>query len=142
MEGVYTINKCIKNQIKTIVEGINGYILSKLPALADTWTALEFAATNSDDHTIAGILGGVGCWSALEIKVLWVTEQHRNSGMGSALLSDMETVAREKGAVVSILNTFDFQSPVFYFSNGYLLIGQINDFPLDISRMYFSKKLI
>ena len=141
MEGAYTINKCNKDQIKTIVDGINGYNLSKIPALADTWTALEFAATDSDGHTIAGILGGIGYWNGLEIKVLWVAEQYRNNGIGSALLSRMETVAREKGAVVSMLDTFDFQAPDFYLSNGYSLIGQINDFPPGNCRMYFSKKL-
>ncbi|MEL6560425.1 MAG: GNAT family N-acetyltransferase [Bacteroidota bacterium] len=141
MKGAYTIEKCGKDQIKTIVDGINDYNLRGVPEMADTWTALEYAATDQNGNTIGGILGGIGYWNGLEIKILWVAESHRKLGIGSALLDQMERVAKEKGAVISMLDTFDFQAPDFYLSKGYSIIGRIDDFPPGHCRMYFSKKL-
>lgn len=141
MKGAYTIEKCGKDQIKIIVDGINDYNLTSVPSLADTWTALEYAAIDTNGNTIGGILGGIGYWKGLEVKILWVAESYRKRGIGSALLEHMEQVAKEKGAVISMLDTFDFQAPDFYLSKGYSIVGRIDDFPPGHSRIYFSKKL-
>jgi hypothetical protein len=37
--------------------------------------------------------------------------------------------------------TFDFQAKEFYVKNGYVVIGEIIDFPKGHKRIYFSKKL-
>ena len=136
-----TILPCINDNRKTIVDGINQYNLAKVPAMADTWTPLEFTAHDENGTITGGILGGIGYWNGLEINILWVDETHRGKGIGKQLLQHIETVAREKDATVAMLDTFDFQAEGFYLKNGYEIIGTVNNFPNGHKRIYFSKRL-
>jgi GNAT superfamily N-acetyltransferase len=137
-----TIESCEKEDLKTITNGINDYNLSKVKALADVWTPLEFVAKDADGNVLGGILAGIGYWNGLEINILWVQEVHRNLGIGTQLLQHTEKIARKKGAVISMLDTFDFQAEGFYLKMGYQPIGEIPNFPEGHKRIYFSKKLI
>ena len=129
------------SEVKSIVDGINTYNLSKVPALAAVWTPLEFVAKNRSGNLLGGVLAGIGYWNGLEIKLLWVEEAYRNQGLGTILLKHTEEVARLKGAVISMLDTFDFQAKGFYLKHGYEPVGEIKDFPKGHNRIYFSKRL-
>lgn len=137
----YTIEVCEKEDVTKIVDGINQYNSQSVPALAAMWTPLEFVARNKEGVEVGGILGGIGCWNGLEIRVLWVKEEYRNLGIGARLLTYMEREAMTKGAMISMLDTFDFQAERFYLKNGYSVVGEIKDFPPNHRRIYFSKKL-
>ena len=50
-------------------------------------------------------------------------------------------IAIEKGAKISMLDTFDFQAEKFYLKNGYKPIGEMKGFPKGHRRIYFSKEL-
>jgi hypothetical protein len=52
-----------------------------------------------------------------------------------------EKIAREKGAYISLIDTFDFQAEGFYLKNGYKPFGELKDFPKGHRRIYFSKEL-
>ena len=138
----FTIEPCEKENVKAIVDGINEYNLSKVSAIADIWTPLEFVAKNENGIEIGGILAGLGYWNGLEIKILWVKDSHRRKGVGTRILKHVEKIAKEKGAKISMLDTFDFQAEGFYLKNGYKPIGEIKDFPEGHRRIYFSKKLV
>lgn len=137
----FKIETCDKNHIKTIVEGINTYNLSKVPAVAAIWTELNFVIKGQKGDEIAGLLGGIGYWNGLEIKIIWVDEKYRLKGLGTKLLKHVEAIAKEKGATIAMLDTFDFQAENFYLKNGYEAIGEIKDFPKGHQRIYFAKKL-
>nr|WP_321228802.1 GNAT family N-acetyltransferase [uncultured Psychroserpens sp.] len=137
----YIIEPCNKDNIKTIVDGINEYNLNKVSALAEIWTRLEFVIKDKNGTEIGGILAGIGYWNGLEIKILWVKETHRKKGIGTKLLKYTENIAKEKGAYISMIDTFDFQAEDFYLKNGYNPIGEIKDFPKGHRRIYFSKTL-
>ncbi len=137
-----SIEECKKEDVTKIVDGINTYNLSKVPALADLWTPLEFVAKNIEGEPIGGVLSGIGYWNGLEIKILWVNENYRKMGLGTKLLKHVESIAKEKKATVSMLDTFDFQAEKFYLKNGYKPIGEIANFPSGHRRIYFSKELI
>ena len=122
----FNIIPCNKDNIKVIVDGINDYNLSKVPAIASIWTPLEFVAKDEN---------------GLEIKILWVKEGYRKKGVGSQILKHTEAIAIQKGAEIAMLDTFDFQAEQFYLKNGYQAIGEIKDFPKGHKRIYFSKKL-
>lgn len=139
--GEFKIEACEKENIASIIEGINAYNLSKVPALSATWTALDFVIKDEMGSEIAGIIAGIGYWNGLEIKILWVDENYRKNGLGTKLLRHIETIAKEKGATLSMLDTFDFQAEEFYIKNGYQTIGEIRDFPSGHKRVYFSKRL-
>ena len=137
----FKIEPCEKENRKKIVDGINEYNLSKVSALSDIWTPLEYVAKNENGIEIGGLLSGINYWNGLEIKILWVKEEYRKSGIETRILKHVEKIAKEKGATVSMLDTFDFQAEDFYLKNGYEPIGEIKDFPNGHRRIYFSKKL-
>lgn len=141
MKNMVTITHCESENIKTIVDGINNYNLSQVSALGPTWTPLEFAAKDQYGKVLGGVLGGIGYWNGLEIKILWVDESFRQQGVGSKLLDHIENVAKEKGATVALLDTFDFQAEGFYKKKGYAVIGELLNFPKGHKRIYFSKEL-
>jgi GNAT superfamily N-acetyltransferase len=109
--------------------------------MADVWTPLDFVIKSETGKEIAGILAGVGYWNGLEIKILWVAEEYRKTGLGSLLLNHVENVGKAKGATIAMLDTFDFQAEGFYLKNGYELIGAVQDFPPGHKRIYLSKRL-
>ena len=138
---LFTIESLKKEDRKTIIDGINTYNLSKVHALADVWTPVEFVTKNENGDVIAGILGGIGYWNGLEINILWVNDNYRGKGIGKLLLQHAEQFATQKGATVSILDTFDFQAEDFYLKNGYTPFGELQDFPNGHRRIYLSKRL-
>jgi GNAT superfamily N-acetyltransferase len=138
----FIIEPCEKENVPKIIDGINEYNLAKVPALSETWTALDYVIKTENGDEIAGILSGIGYWQGLEIKIIWVAEPYRNKGIGTLILKHVEKIARDKGATVSMLDTFDFQAEGFYLKNGYEPIGEIKNFPDGHKRIYFSKRLI
>lgn len=126
---------------KKIIDGINEYNLSKVPALGQTWVPLDFVIKDDNGVEIAGILSGIGYWKGLEIRILWVKEDYRKAGLGTHLLSHVENIAIENGVTFSMLDTFDFQAEEFYIKNGYKVVGEIKNFPPGHKRIYLSKKL-
>lgn len=138
----FTIEPCEKENVRKVIDGINAYNLSKVSAITDTWTPLEFVAKDKNGVEIGGILAGIGYWGGLEIKTLWIKESYRKKGVGTWLLTYTEQTAKENGATISMLDTFDFQAESFYLKNGYEPIGEIKDFPKGHKRIYFSKKLV
>ncbi|WP_299454382.1 GNAT family N-acetyltransferase [uncultured Microscilla sp.] len=108
------ITPCTPEQIQQVLEGLNAYNLRQVPPLAAMWTPLEFVATDSNGNTLGGVLGGIGYWNGLEIKVLWVSEYYRSQGIGGQLIAHIEQVAQAKGATMAMLDTFDFQAKDFY----------------------------
>lgn len=66
----FIIEPCKKEHIEKIVDGINSYNLSKVPPLSDIWIPLEFVIKNSSGNEVGGLLGGIGYWNGLEIKIL------------------------------------------------------------------------
>ncbi len=137
----FVIKPCKKESVKKIVDGINDYNLDKVPALSNLWTSLEYVAQDKNGIEIGGILAGIGYWNGLEIKILWVKEEFRKKGIGTLLLEHVETIAKEKGVTVAMLDTFDFQAEDFYLKNGYTPIGEIKNFPEGHRRIYLSKRL-
>ncbi|MEM7549582.1 MAG: GNAT family N-acetyltransferase [Bacteroidota bacterium] len=134
-----TFETCSIDDRKAVLDGINNYNLSKVSALSDLWTSLDFVARDDRGKVIGGILAGIGYWNGLEINTLWIKEEFRKKGVGTSLLKHVEKLAAEKGATISILDTFDFQAEKFYLKNGYKPIGEIKDFPKGHRRIYFSK---
>lgn len=137
----FTLDICEKENVKKIVNGINEFNLSIVPAISNIWEPLEFVVKTKKGIEIGGILAGLGYWNGLEIKVLWVKEEYRKKGIGTWILKHTEKIAKEKGAKISMLDTFDFQAEKFYLKNGYEAIGEIEDFPQGHRRIYFSKKI-
>ena len=94
---------------------------------------------DADGNLIAAIFSGVGSWNNLEINMLWVDEDFRNQGIGSALLAEIEREAQEQGAYFSLAEgLFDWQDG-FFRKNGYKTVGTLEDCPRG-HRIYVMEK--
>lgn len=138
----FKIAVCSVEDRKIIADKINLYNLEKVAAsIKENWIPFEHVIKNERGEVIAGILAGLGCWGGLEIKIVWVREDYRKSGIGTKLLIETEEKAKSKGAIIALLDTFDFQAKDFYLKNGYTIFGELDNFPIGHKRYYLQKKL-
>ena len=89
---------------------------------------------------VGGLLGEV-YWGWLYIDALWVSEQLRQQGYGSKLMSAAERAAAEKGCHSVYLDTFDFQALPFYQKLDYEIFGRLENFPHGHTRYFLQKAL-
>ena len=94
------------------------------------------------DEVVAGILAVMYCWRVLFIDILWVKEEFRGRGYASALLKDVEEMAKEKQCGLSHLDTYDFQARALYEKLGYTVFGVLEDCPEGHCRYFMSKRLV
>ncbi|MCG7499670.1 GNAT family N-acetyltransferase [Vibrio sp. Of7-15] len=95
---------------------------------------------HDDGAKIGGITGRIwGSW--LLIKFLWVDANHKNSGLGSILLSKFEQYAVEKGCTSALVDTFSFQARPFYEKQGYQCQMTLNDYPVKDQLHFLTKQL-
>lgn len=88
--------------------------------------------------------GGVLCWTLwqwLTIDWLWLDETVRGQGYGSRLLLTAEAEGRQRGCLHSYVETLSFQAPQFYQKHGYVVVGELCDFPAGHSRYSLRKEL-
>jgi ribosomal protein S18 acetylase RimI-like enzyme len=76
-----------------------------------------------------------------EVRFLWVDEPRRHTGIGSRLLRAAEEESRARGCRKIVLSTHSFQAPNFYLKHGYVVVGEISDYPRGHSQIYLEKPL-
>ncbi|RWZ58603.1 GNAT family N-acetyltransferase [Halobacillus fulvus] len=79
-------------------------------------------------------------WHHMHIDFLWVNERLRGEGYGRALLEKAEEFAQERGCRFIYLDTFSFQAPEFYKSNGYEVFGVLEDHPKGFNQYFLQKR--
>lgn len=90
---------------------------------------------------IAGINAIIYHWGMLYIDELFVAETHRHQQLGTYLMNKVEWEAKELGATLSHLDTFDFQAKDFYLKHGYEVFGVLENCPPNHNRYYLKKTL-
>jgi GNAT superfamily N-acetyltransferase len=90
---------------------------------------------------VAGGLLGATYWGWLYVEIVWLSEKARGAGHGSALLAHAEHEARRRGCRNVYLDTMDWQALPFYRKQGYLVWGQLDDFPAGHTRYFLRKAL-
>ena len=89
-------------------------------------------------------LGGLWGRSAYEwlfVELLFVPEELRGTGTGTALMHQAEEVARQRNCTGIWLDTFAFQALPFYQKLGYSIFGELKDHPRGISQYWLQKRL-
>lgn len=97
-------------------------------------------ALNNENRKI-GALSGMTWGNWIQIQLLWVDEEERGNGVGSQLLDEAEKVARERGCLYSLVDTFSFQALPFYLRKGYEIKMTLDNFPENQQRYYLLRDL-
>jgi ribosomal protein S18 acetylase RimI-like enzyme len=90
------------------------------------------------------LLGGLiaqSWWRETYIELLWLASRARGAGLGGSLIKEAERRAQRRGSRVIHLNTYSFQAPAFYESQGYKRVGTISGSPQGANRHIYFKRL-
>ena len=92
------------------------------------------------------IIGGINSHlyfkkSVLHVEDLFIEEKYRGQDLGSILLAKVEKIAKERGANLVHLETFDFNAKDFYLKQGYEVFGVLDDCPKGHKKYYMKKVL-
>ncbi|MEK7952817.1 GNAT family N-acetyltransferase [Luteolibacter soli] len=119
-------------------------IVRELVRFNDTHAAPEnyhdLVVLSRRDGALVGGLIGYTHWHWLFIKQLWVSEGHRQLGIGTSLMTAAEREAVARGCLHAHCDTFDFQALPFYQKLGYQTFGSLADYPVGHTRYFLSKR--
>ena len=90
---------------------------------------------------IAGLDACMTAYKILYVSTVFVEPDFRRRGYGKALIAALENRARELGANMIRLDTFDCQGKSFYESLGYEIVGSYENTEDDFSEYFFLKRL-
>jgi GNAT superfamily N-acetyltransferase len=106
----------------------------------DYWRPVKLFVRDSTGLIRGGLLGDIwGGW--LEVKILWLEESLRGTGLGRRIIESAEAEARAAGCRYARLDTHSFQAPDFYRKLGYEEFGRLKDSPLGHEQIFFWKRL-
>jgi GNAT superfamily N-acetyltransferase len=95
---------------------------------------------DADENLVGGLIGST-YWQWLYVDVFWIHESCRGGGYGISLLAAAEQEAVKRGCQYAYLDTFSFQALEFYQKYGYVVFGELPDFPTGHSRFFLRKML-
>ena len=72
---------------------------------------------------------------------IYCKEELRGQGLGSNLLQQAETEAKNRNCRFAFVNTYQFQAPDFYKRHGYKEVFTLQDYPYIGQRHYYQKDL-
>ncbi|MFT4144170.1 MAG: GNAT family N-acetyltransferase [Mobilitalea sp.] len=135
----FEITEVIKEEDReAIFQGLLEYNLARIED--KNKKELGIYVNDETEKKVAGLIGEThGNW--LFVKYLWVSEALREQKVGSQLLKQAETTAKERGCKFAFLDTFSFQAPLFYKKQGYQEVFTLDEYPLTGKRYYFTKTL-
>ena len=101
---------------------------------------LNIYVEDDSGELMAGLVAETfGNW--LEIEYLFVKEDLRGQGIGSQLLQQAESEAKNRNCRFAFVNTYQFQAPAFYQKHGYKEVFTLKDYPCTGQRHYYQKEL-
>lgn len=137
--------KSIQTTVETdLSQADRRFVIQSLVAYNGTRAASEdyreLTAISRSEGIIVGGLIGYTHWNWLFVQQLWVSEDHRQRGIGSSLMAAAESEAVARGCLHAHCDTFDFQALPFYQKLGYQTFGSLADFPVGHTRYFLSKR--
>lgn len=108
------IEECSTEDRKIVLDGLFNFNMKLVPATnPENWIPYEYIVRNENREIIAGILSTLGYWNGLEIKILWVKENYRKSGIGTKLLIETENNQKQKVPLFLFLTHLTFRQKTF-----------------------------
>lgn len=93
-----------------------------------------------DEQLIGGVVGAIQ-FNRYYLSHIWISENHRNRGKGSKLLSSCEENLRILGCNSIILETLNKQAVSFYLQNGYTPISEITEYVQGFDLVHLLKEI-
>ena len=115
------------------------YNWSQVPAVHD-FEGIGRKIQDDNGEPIAAGFAGVNFWNIAFVEMLWVDEPHRNQGIGSRLLSDIEQETKRNGAHVVMIDARDWNVD-FFKKCGYTVYCTLEDYPNGHSKYKLQKRL-
>ena len=101
---------------------------------------LNLYVEDEKGNLLAGLVAETfGNW--LEIEYLFVKEELREQGIGSKLLQEVESEAKNRNCRFAFVNTYQFQAPDFYKMYGYKEVFTMQDYTYTGQIYYYQKDL-
>ncbi|MCX4165031.1 MULTISPECIES: N-acetyltransferase [Paraburkholderia] len=102
---------------------------------------LDVLITDPVTKEVVGGLVGRTSLGLFFINLVYVPENLRKGGIGTAMLKEAEAEAKRRGCSRAVLFTITFQAPEFYLKHGYRIFGEIPCEPEGTARIYMVKVL-
>ncbi|WP_232015768.1 GNAT family N-acetyltransferase [Sphingobium sp. YG1] len=121
-----------------VLAPLRAYNLSQ----ADKQTALPLLVTLSDESgNEVGGLWGETAHDWLFVESVFVPEDFRSNGFGTALMLEAEREAKSRGCIGIWLDTYEFQAPAFYKKLGFEVFGTLENSSNELQRYFLKKRL-
>ena len=140
VETEINIHEPTEEELECFCRGLIEYNRSKL--LFDNIP--ESSSFNKCIKASGKIVGGILAytfWNMAVVEALWVSDEFRNKGYATALLTALERYAKENGNTIIYLETFNPQMRNLCEKLGYVVYGVMEDYPEGHSRYYVCKKI-
>ncbi|HEM4814049.1 GNAT family N-acetyltransferase [Streptococcus suis] len=102
----------------------------------------DFYLTREKDGEVQSLLHAQKILENIHINALAVAEPYQGQGLGSELIRELESVARDKGASSITLSTKSYQAKDFYLKMAYEMYASLDDVPRKgLTNSHFIKRL-
>jgi len=122
----------------TVITGLTSY--NAFHANGDTPNYLVISVRDDAGEVVGGLIGATYLgW--LQIHAVWLADELRGQGHGTAIMAAAEAEALRRHCPRVFLETLSFQALPFYEKLGYQVASQIPDFPPGGTRYALTKQL-
>lgn len=94
-----------------------------------------------EGQLVAGLLATMTVYKIMYVSSVFVKEEYRRKGLGTLLMREMEKRAKDLGANMIRLDTFEWQGKGFYEALGYEQVGQYTNDEDGFSEYFFLKRI-
>ncbi|MES2525353.1 MAG: GNAT family N-acetyltransferase [Gemmatimonadota bacterium] len=127
-----------REDVETVIRGLRQFNTSFIGE--PNMQSVQIFLRNEHGAVVGGLLGhSVYRW--MFVAKLWVSEEVRGRGLGSALIEAAETEARARDCLGLYLDTFEYQARPFYEKHGFELFGTLEGYPPGYRQFYLAKRL-
>lgn len=89
----------------------------------------HFNVVVSNDNRFVGGISGHAYWDALELDDLFIEAEYRGQGIGKMLLAEAKKYAKEHNLKFIHFKTYSFQGVDMYKKLGFVVVGELKDYP-------------
>ena len=126
------------DDLRQLVDGVRSY--NRALTGHERPRAVAAVLRDEEGNIVGGAYGEL--WGAsVHIAAMWVAEEHRGKGYGSALLTSVEEYAAKHAHLLSYLETTSFQARPFYERLGYTVFGELPGIATGCTLFFLRKDL-